>query len=293
MTLDQLRIFVAVAERQHLTQAADALALTPSAVSASIRTLEDRYGTPLFDRVGRRIEVNAAGRLFLVEARATLARAAAAERTLIELAGLERGVLALHASQTIASYWLPAQLVRFRQRYPQIEIRLDIGNTEAVAQAVLDGAADLGLVEGALAHEALAMEVIGQDSMVVVVAPGHPWAGAASLGAAELEAGDWVMRERGSGTRSAFEEMLAQLGVRAQALRVALTMPSNEALRAAVSSAPYAAGLSELVAAPWIAAGMLAAAPVRLPRRDFHLLRHAARQPGRAAEAFADLLRGS
>ena len=65
MTLDQLRIFVEVAERQHLTQAAAALALTPSAVSSSIKALEERYGTALFDRVGRRIETNEAGRIFL------------------------------------------------------------------------------------------------------------------------------------------------------------------------------------------------------------------------------------
>ncbi|GAA5231039.1 hypothetical protein GCM10025794_25990 [Massilia kyonggiensis] len=134
MTLDQLRIFVAVAERQHLTQAADVLALTPSAVSASLRALEERYGTQLFDRVGRRIEVNAAARIFLDEARATLARAAGAERVLVELAGLARGALALQASQTIASYWLPPLLVRFRETHPQIDVRLDVGNTQSVAK---------------------------------------------------------------------------------------------------------------------------------------------------------------
>ncbi len=291
MTLEQLRIFVAVAERQHLTQAADALSLTPSAVSASIRALEDRYGTPLFDRVGRRIEVNAAGRIFLDEARATLARAASAERALAELAGLGRGTLALQASQTIASYWLPPLLVRFRDAYPQIDVGVEVGNTQTVAAAVRAGAADLGLIEGTVVDEALAMEEVGQDSMAVVVAPGHPWARQSRLDAPALQAAEWIMREPGSGTRSVFEAELARQGVDVAALRVALTLPSNEAVRAAVMTGRYAAGLSELVAAPYIAGGLLARAPLALPPRGFFLLRHRERYRSKAAQAFGELLR--
>ena len=91
MTLEQLRIFVAVAEREHVTGAARDINLTQSAVSAAIAALEARYATRLFDRVGRRIELTQAGRLFLTEARAVLARAAAAETVLMDLAGLARG----------------------------------------------------------------------------------------------------------------------------------------------------------------------------------------------------------
>ena len=80
MTLEQLRIFVAVAEREHMTRAASVLNLTQSAVSAAISTLEANYSTTLFHRVGRRIELTEAGRLFLDEARGVLASAAAAER---------------------------------------------------------------------------------------------------------------------------------------------------------------------------------------------------------------------
>ncbi|MCS0585545.1 LysR family transcriptional regulator [Massilia pinisoli] len=290
MTLDQLRIFVAVAERQHLTQAADVLALTPSAVSASIRALEERYGTPLFDRVGRRIEVNAAGRVFLDEARATLARAAGAERVLVELAGLARGALALQASQTIASYWLPPLLVRFRATHPQIEVRLDVGNTQSVADAVRDGAADLGLVEGAVDDAALAVDSIGQDRMAIVVAPAHPWARKRKLTAGDLQAAHWIMREPGSGTRSVLEEMLVAQGVDLAALHIALTLPSNEAVRAAVMSGSDVAALSELVAAPYIAAGLLAKVCVTLPPRDFFLLRHRQRYRSRAARAFEELV---
>ena len=138
MTLDQLRIFVAVAERQHVTRAAEALNLVQSAVSAAINALETRHAVKLFHRVGRGIELTEAGSVFLGEARAVLARAQAAELVLADLSGLRRGTLAIQASQTIASHWLPLHLVAFRAAYPDIVLRLGIGNTAEAAEAVRD-----------------------------------------------------------------------------------------------------------------------------------------------------------
>src|SRR5258707_7746796 len=120
MTLEQLRIFVGVAERQHVTQAAHALNLAQSAASHAIAALEARHDPRLFDRVGRHIELTEAGRAFLAEARAVLARAEAAELALSEFGNLKRGTLSVQASQT--SYWLPRHLVAFRRAYPQIQI---------------------------------------------------------------------------------------------------------------------------------------------------------------------------
>lgn len=288
MTLEQLRIFVAVAERQHLTQAAAVLSLTPSAVSASIKALEERYGTTLFHRVGRRIETSEEGRIFLEEARRTLASARAAETTLAELGELRRGALAIHASQTIASYWLPSFLVRFRERYPAIELALEVGNTRSVAQAVLQGLADLGFVEDAIDVAQLSTAVLGEDRMVVVVAPGHPWADGRALEAQDLREAQWILRETGSGTRSAFEAALARLGIPAEALRVALSLPSNEAVRSAVMAGPFATAMSEMVVASHLDAGLLRRAQVALPVRDFLLLRHRTRHRSRAAAAFEE-----
>ena len=290
MTLEQLRIFVEVAQRQHLTQAASALALTPSAVSASLRVLEERYATPLFNRVGRRIELNEAGQLFLAGARATLASARAAELTLQELGGLQRGVLNIQASQTIASYWLPALLVRFREKYPQIELGLAIGNTRQVAQALVDGEADLGLVEGLVDEPSLVATTVGEDSLTVVVAPGHPWAAGGPLGMADLLGGRWILREPGSGTRSAFEHELRQAGVDPAARDVVLALPSNEAVRSAVLAGPFATVVSELVVAEQLRAGALRKVAVSFPARAFHLLRHVSRYKSKASLAFVQML---
>jgi DNA-binding transcriptional LysR family regulator len=290
MTLEQLRIFVAVAEREHVTRAAEALHLTQSAVSAAIGALESHYGVALFHRVGRRIELNEEGRLFLGEARAVLARAAAAELALAELSGLKRGTLSVQASQTIASYWLPARLVAFRRRHPQLEIHLSIGNTAQVAKAVADGAAEVGFVEGRIADPALELTEVDRDRLVIVAPPGHDFASKKRLVAEDLAGADWVLRETGSGTRSEFEAWLAGRGLAADRLKVVLELPSSEAVRAAVESGAGVAAISELVVESGLRAGTLAAAKVSLPVRPFNALRHRERYRSKAAQAFLDLL---
>ncbi len=292
MTFEQLRIFLAVAEREHLTRAAEALRLTPSAVSASIRALEQSYGIALFERVGRRIELSAAGRLFLPEARGVLARAATAEALLSDLGGLKRGRLTLQASQTVASHFLPPVMVRFHAAHPGIALVLVVGNTETVAKAVLAGEAELGLVEGRIEAPLLAVETVAEDRLIVVVAPGHPLADGKRHSLAALAEVGWILRERGSGTRSSFAEALAAEGLSIEALDVALELPSNEAVLAAVAAGPYAAVVSEAAASPMLASGRLAGVDCALPPRAFLLLRHRERPLTAAARAFAALLGG-
>ncbi|MGH1573172.1 LysR substrate-binding domain-containing protein [Methylobacterium sp. P31] len=291
MTLDQLRIFVAVAERQHVTRAAEALNIVQSAVSAAVSGLEGRHAVKLFHRVGRGIELTDAGRIFLGEARAVLARADAAELVLADLSGLRRGTLCAHASQTIASHWLPRHLVAFRAAYPEIKVRLAVGNTADVARAVNEGAAELGFVEGEVEDPALASAAVAQDRLVLVVPPGHPFAATDALTAADLLAHRWVLREEGSGTRSVFEAALAAVGVPPEDLTVALELPSNEAVLAAIEAGAGASVLSEVVVAAKLAAGALVAAPFPLPTRTFRMLRHKERYRSRAADALLGLIR--
>ncbi len=288
MTLEQLRIFVAVAEREHLTQGARALNLTQSAVSSAITTLEGRYATKLFDRIGRRIALTEAGQLFLIEARAVLARAAAAEAVLSDLSGLARGSLALMASQTVANYWLPPLIQRFRREHPGIVVSLAIGNTETVSAAIHDGVADLGFIEGEIDDPTLAMTAVDEDELVIVVPPGHAWA-QTPPSSAELSQGAWVLREPGSGTRAMFEAALPGLGLAANDLTVALELPSNEAICAAVAAGAGATAISRLVAANAIAAGRLATVALPLPKRRFLALRHKERYLAKAAAAFLTL----
>jgi DNA-binding transcriptional LysR family regulator len=277
MTLDQLRVFVAVAERQHVTRAAEALNLAQSAASASIAALEARHGTKLFHRVGRGIELTDAGAVFLPEARAVLARAEAAELVLSELGGLKRGTLSVQASQTIASYWLPRYLVAFRRAYPGIEIRLTVGNTTQAAEAVRAGTAELGFVEGEVDDPTLTSRPVGRDQLVIVVGPDHPWAASGAVAPSDLLDSEWVLREPGSGTRAVFEAALEGLGVPSGKLKVALELSSNEAVRAAVEAGMGATAISASVAAPSLEAGLLHQVRLPLPDRNFYVLRHTER----------------
>jgi len=285
MTLEQLRIFATVAQHQHMTKGAQALNLAQSAASHAIAALEARYGARLFDRVGRRIALTEAGQALLIDARAILTQVERTEGALRAFGSLDRGVLTVRASQTIASYWLPRHLVAFHKIYPGIEVRLTIGNTAEVVEAIGTGAAELGLVEGVVEGDPLESATVARDQLVVVVGPEHPWAAGAKLRLGNLVDSDWVLRERGSGTRSVFEADLAQLGLDPARLRVAMELPSNEAVRAAVEAGLGATTLSASVAAPSLETGLLRQASFKLPPREFRVVRHRQRVPSRVAEA--------
>jgi DNA-binding transcriptional LysR family regulator len=290
MTLEQLRLFVAVAEREHMTRAAAALHRTQSAVSAAIASLEAQSGVILFHRIGRRIVLTEEGRVFLAEARAAVAQADAAERALADLAGMKRGLLSVMASQTIASYWLPHKLAAFRAAHPQVTIKTLAGNTAEVAAAVAEGKVEIGLAEGEVDNPVLVQSVVGRDRLVIVARADHPWA-MKPPSPADLLKEKWVLREQGSGTRSAFEAALAEKGVDASLLDVTLELPSNEAVRLAVRDGAGVSALSELVAESGIHFGMLAPVKFPLPERPFQVLRHRERYLSKSGAAFMDLIR--
>jgi len=291
MTLDQLRIFVAVAEREHVTRAAQALNLTQSAVSAAVRALEAEHGVELFDRIGRGIALTEAGRLFLAEARAVLDQVASAELALAELSGLQRGSLHIQASQTIASYWLPRRLVRFRAEHPGIVCHVSMSNTFGVARAVQAGDAELGLVEGEVEQPDLLQRAVARDRLVIIV-PSKTDAGRSRRKPkpADLAGLTWIVREEGSGTRSEFVEAMRRFGLAPDRLKIGLELPSNEAVRAAVEDGAGAAMVSELVARPGLEAGRLRQLPFPPTSRAFSVLRHDQRYLSKAASAMLDLL---
>ena len=283
MTLDQLRIFIAVAERQHITQAAAALNRTQSAVSAAISSLEKRHGVRLFDRLGRRIALTAAGKTFLEEAKELVARSNATEQVLADLAELKIGSLSLAASQTIGNYWLPPRLHRFAQSYPGVSIRLVIGNTQEVAALAADGEIDLGFVEGEVRNEALATRAVDDDQLVIVAAPSMKIPRKPDT--AWLTAAPWVAREAGSGTREASEAALRKFGVRVGERRIVLELPSNEAVRTAVEAGAGLAIMSQLVADGSLRSEALVALPLQLAKRRFYSVRHKQRYLSLAARS--------
>jgi DNA-binding transcriptional LysR family regulator len=291
MTLEQLRIFIAVAEFQHVTRAAQTLNLTQSAVSSAIQALEVRHNTKLFDRVGRGIELTRAGALFLTVAREIVMHARNAEKFLDQFGDLTRGELTIHASQTIANYWLVPHLLRFKQRYPGIETQLKITNTALVTDAVAAGQADLGFTEGAIDNEELLEEVIAQDRMILVLASGGHWASQPLRSSDDLASLSWILRERGSGTRSVFENTLTEIGIDPSRLHIAFEFSSNEAVRTAVEAGVGVTMISELVVASHIKTGTLVSSDVLQAARPFKLISHRRRHSPPVVKAFVKMLK--
>lgn len=285
MTLEQLRVFAAVADKQHVTKAAHELNLTQSATSAAIAALEARYGVKLFDRVGRGIVLTQEGRTFLSEARAVLARAHDAEQVLRDFAGLKTGQLTVGASQTVGSYWLPARLLAFQAIHPGIKIDVRISNTEQVAADVREGMADVGFVEGDVDDPALSARRMDGDSLVAVVGVQHPLADLRKLPPDWMSKTPWILRESGSGTRAMFERALKKRGIRLSDLTVQLELASNEAIRTAVEAGRCAAAISDLVVEKAVAAKRLVQLDSELAKRSFYALRHKERHVSKAEAA--------
>lgn len=250
MTLDQLRIFLAVVEHLHFTRAADALYITQPAVSAAIQSLEEQYGVKLFHRIGRRIEVAEAGKLLHLEAQKIIDQVSLTERGLRELNDLQRGELKLGSSLTVGNYWLPEKISQFKHLYPGIRINCTLANTEEICEGTATGLFDLGLVEGEVKlslKSSLEEESVGGDRLLIVVGKSHPWFERGEISLTELPTTAWVMREAGSGTQQHFEQALQNWGIELSELNVILVLNTGEMVKAVVESGVGAAAISELM----------------------------------------------
>ncbi len=250
MTLDQLRIFLAVVEHLHFTRAAEALYITQPAVSAAIQNLEEEYGVKLFHRIGRRIEIADAGKLLQVEAQKILDSVTMTERGLRELNNLQRGELKLGTSLTIGNYWLPDKISSFKRQYPGIFVNCTLGNAEEICEGTATGIFDLGLVTGEVKpslKNCLEQEVVGSDRLQIVVGKSHPWFDRTEISLVELPTTAWVMRESGSGAQQMFEQSLQKWGIDPSELNVILVLSSSEMVKAVVESGVGAAAIPELM----------------------------------------------
>ena len=248
MTLEQLKIFLAVAEHLHFTRAAEALYVTQPAVSAAIQCLEEAYGVKLFHRIGRRIEITHAGSLLQIEAQKILDQVALTERGLRELNDLQRGELKLGASLTIGNYWLPPKISQFKHQYPGIFVNCTLGNAEEIVDGTATGLFDLGLVTGEVKpalQSTLEQVIVGRDRLQIVVGRSHPWFDSPQVALTELSKTDWVMRESGSGAQQMFEQTLQSWGIDLTQLNVILVLTSSEMVKAVVEGGVGAAAIPE------------------------------------------------
>ncbi|MEO8081181.1 MAG: LysR family transcriptional regulator [Caldimonas sp.] len=288
LSLARLEVFVATARTGSTRAAAGLVARSQSAASASLAELEGAFGTPLFDRVGRRLVLNEHGRALLPKAVQLLDDAARLESTFTEALPAP---LRMAASFTVGEYLLPDLVAGWRKQHPRQPVRLDIGNSTDVARAVAAFDVDIGFVEGGVEHAALRVRRWRRDELVIVAAPGDPLSrGTASVG--QLAQAAWVLRERGSGTREAADRWLA---ARLAPMRIEFELGSSEAVKRIVAAGLGLGCLSRLAVADAVARKRLAEVKTTLPRaaRELAIVVHRDRRLGPSAQAFVEHCLGS
>jgi len=282
-TLRQLQIFVAVAQHESVSRAAESLALSQSAASTALTELERQTDCQLFDRAGKRVSLNALGHQLLPQAMALIHQAKAIENLLDGRSSF--GSLAVGATLTIGNYLATLLIGSFMQRHPECRVKLQVQNTANVVQQVAHYELDLGLIEGDCRHPDIEVQPWVEDELVVFCAPSHPLASRGRASLAELTAEAWILRESGSGTRLTFEQALrshlAELNVR-------LELEHTEAIKRAVESGLGIGCISRLALRDAFRRGSLVAleTPDLDLRRQFYFIWHRQKYQTAAMQEF-------
>lgn len=261
-TLRQLQVFLAVAHFENVTRAAASLSMSQSACSGALKDLEQQYNVQLFDRVGKRLQTNELGRLLRPRAEALLEMAAELEQNFKRHKDV--GQIKLGATLTIGNYLAVGLITRFMHETPNAKVSLEVANTQAIAERLLNFDIDLGLIEGEYHHHDLDIIPWQEDELVCFCAPNHPLAQAGSLSDEDLVSANWILREPGSGTRQAFDRALHGL---VPQLQILLELQHTEAIKRAVESELGISCLSRISVRDAFSRGSLV--PLTVPQRDF------------------------
>jgi DNA-binding transcriptional LysR family regulator len=270
-TLRQVEVFVAIARRGNVTQAAAGIGMTQSAASMALADYENQLSTRLFDRIGKRLVLNEDGRVLYPKAVETLERVQEMEA----LFQRERRAanLRLGASSTIGNYLLPQLIGKFRAARPGSRFELEVGNTRQVIDAVLDFGIDIGFVEGPCLHPDIEAIFWQADELAICAAPNHPLAQPGAATADTLRQAEWILREPGSGTREVVDQLLmSQLG----GIRLAMELGGTEAIKRAVESGIGISCLPRIALTGAVERGNLVAIPTPFLHlsRALHILLH-------------------
>lgn len=246
ITLQRLRLLVALADHGGVTAAARAVGISQPAFSEQLRAIERHYGFPLLLRTGRRLVLTRPARVVVDYARRIARLADESEDAVRQLMELESGRLTVAATPTPGAYLVPPLLAGFRTRHPGVAVRLLVGGARAVEGWVLRGDADLGVIGEVPEPLELVTRPVRRDQLVAVMAASHPLATVVRLDGAALAAHPLIVRERGSGTRHALERALALAGL---PLVVLFELEGTDAILQAVAAGLGASVLSELAVA--------------------------------------------
>ena len=289
MLEQRVRVFQAVASHMSFSRAAEELSISQPGVTFHVKALEREYGTPLFERVGRKLYLTDAGRTLAGYVQRAALMEEEARVALEELKGLQSGLLVVGASATIGIYLLPEVLGEFRNRHPGIKVSLRVGNKRHTIERLLHNELDFGLVAGPITEPLLVAEPYLDDELVVIVSPTHRFAREGIVYPGELRRETFLVREQGSGTQELMEERLGQLGIEPADT---MQLGSTEAIKQAVSANLGISIASRYSVEAEMASGRLCAAevPTLKMQRRLLLVHHKDKRLTKTAVAFRLLL---
>ena len=261
-TLKQLQVFLAVASHENVSLAAQELAMSQSAASTSLKELEHRFGLRLFDRIGKRLQLNDQGNTLRSKAAALLAGAEELENSLIGASDI--GELKVGATLTIGNYLAIGIIAAFMKEHPDAKANLNVENTASIAAKVRNFELDIGLIEGELQEADLDVSYWREDELALFCAPTHPLASHRELQDEDLLSADWIIREQGSGTRQAFDR--AMTGILSN-LKLRLELQHTEGIKRAVEAGLGIGCLSKITLEEAFKRGSLV--PLACPHRNW------------------------
>ena len=287
-TIRQLQIFSVAAAHLSFARAAEQLHLTHAAISLQIKQLEDVSGARLFDRIGKRVFLTEAGGILLDHARQILQTMKDADESLLALKGLKGGRITIAVNST-AEYFAPGLLAEFRKAQADVRVRLLIDNREEVSRLLIANEVDLAIMGRPPADLDAEAVSFAPHPLVVIAGASHPLVGREGLSVADIAHESMIVREAGSGTRSAMEEFFRE---RAIAPNIDMEMGSNEAIKQAVVAGLGISFISQHTLGLELTTGRLVVLKVEgtpVMRRWF-LVRHKSKRLTPALGAFWDFV---
>lgn len=292
MLSDSMRVFITVADKKNFSKAAKALNLTQPAVSFQIQTLEQYYQTMLFDRVNRHVKLTSAGELLLDYAVHMNNLQAELEKNMQQLTGHVKGELLIGASTTIGEYILPYVVGSFKKEYPDVNVTIQIMNTELIEGMVENKNFDLGIVEGPIKNEKLTTQEFLDDELMLTVPAGHPWAEKRRIKLEELSDYPFIIREPGSGSRFVFEQALIDAEFDIENLDIVMELGNTTSIKSAILS-----GLGISVISKWAIKDLVRqgkVVPIAIEgmrmKRKFNIIKNDEKFHSEAASKFMDFL---
>ncbi|MHB1228394.1 MAG: selenium metabolism-associated LysR family transcriptional regulator [Desulfurivibrionaceae bacterium] len=292
MDIHRLEVFCKVVELKSFTKAAEASFLSQPTVSEHIRSLEELLAERLVDRLGREALPTQAGQILYRYAKKIIRLRQEAMQAMAGYRGEMAVHLALGASTIPGAYVLPQRIGAFKRLHPAIQITLSIGNSRTVADGVLAGDTEFGVVGARWSDPALEWREILDDELVLIVYPSHPFAREATVEPLRLLAEPMIIRERDSGTRRVVTQLLEK-HLDLSRLRIVAEMGSTEAVRQGVKAEVGIAILSRRAVAEDLERGSLVAVDLSSIRlsRPFYLITRKNRHPSPICSTFLDFLR--